>query len=146
MQASSRAAEGCHARPVGAHVDNPKVIAAATEAPGGELVHAIGAHVAEGHGAADARGDWHIASVIAARYFGSDWGTSGRNRDQPLSKYSLEPLRCFVVKVEGASSIAKAIAPVETLYVARHRMHFVSPAVACWRGRAGDACRSARAP
>jgi len=33
-----------------AHVENPMVIAAATEAPSGERPHAVGAHVAEGHG------------------------------------------------------------------------------------------------
>jgi hypothetical protein len=33
-----------------AHVENPIVIAAATETPRGERSHAVGAHVAEGHG------------------------------------------------------------------------------------------------
>jgi hypothetical protein len=33
----------------GTHVDNPKVIAAATETPRGERSHAVGAHVAERH-------------------------------------------------------------------------------------------------
>ena len=35
---------------ISAHVENPVVITAATKTPRGERAHAVGAHVAEGHG------------------------------------------------------------------------------------------------
>jgi hypothetical protein len=38
-----------HVVGIGAHVENPKVIAALAEAPRGERLDAVGAHVAEGH-------------------------------------------------------------------------------------------------
>jgi hypothetical protein len=42
--------EGRLADEVTADVESPMVIAAATETPSGERAHAVGAHVAEGHG------------------------------------------------------------------------------------------------
>jgi hypothetical protein len=57
-----------------AHVQNEVVIAAATETPRGELSHAAGAHVAEGHGA-----DYLTKSLARNTTGRSAWAFSSKN-------------------------------------------------------------------